>query len=284
MALIECKNCHNSISDKAIQCPHCGYKDKNPMNINYSLIGKLIPTVIGLILALWATFIIILSNPGIINYIPFPYIIELIFGIALFLVGCFLISKQYGKKINKISYIVSGVILLINLIIAPINYQAAKEYAAEVQLCEAELAQSEQTAAEQAEAERASNPDTSDYYFGTWEYTQPNNQDGVKSVRLVVNPDKTVQALVDVKGNQIVVYGSWYWFENRISMHFNDTEEHINGLLYIDHLRVFKGYNDYFGIKYGDIKNENGKTYLYEDLAQARAKNPNKRVELTKID
>ena len=27
MALIECRNCHNTISDKAPQCPHCGYKN-----------------------------------------------------------------------------------------------------------------------------------------------------------------------------------------------------------------------------------------------------------------
>lgn len=40
MALIECKNCNNTISDKASKCPHCGYdrrEEKNKLTLGVSL-------------------------------------------------------------------------------------------------------------------------------------------------------------------------------------------------------------------------------------------------------
>ena len=153
MALITCPDCGKEFSDSAKKCLNCGYKYKKPKNIKYSLIGGCILTVGGFLFTVWVTSEII--NRYVIYYDPFTSIILLISGLAAFIVGCFLLSKQYGKKINKISYIVGGVILLINLIIAPINYHAAAEERAEAELLyEAERAQSEQAAAEQAAEEK----------------------------------------------------------------------------------------------------------------------------------
>lgn len=233
-------------------------------------------------------------------YTPASYIfVQVLGGIIAIIAGGILISKKY-EKAKKITYIAAGVILVIDIIVSIIGYHEAvelEEYWAQresetsVQTQErygyetAEQYEDSYGSEDSAQTEESyGSPDSEGFYFGTWEYNQPNNQDGVRSVKIVVNPDKTVQALVDVKGQEITIYGSWFWSAfDSIWMHFNDTEEHINGLLYIDHLRIFKGYNDYFGIKYGQIKNDDGITYLYEDSNDAEAKNPNKRVEMTRI-
>ena len=180
---------------------------------------------------------------------------------------------------------VIGIILLLNIIMLPISYYSAvsfEEYRNNQFTNTPEYVETETPVIESV------SPNSIDYYIGTWEYTQPNNQDGVKSIKFIVNDDKTVQAIVNKNGKDITVYGSYlYWKHspNQIDMRFNDTDEKINGILYIDHLRIFKGYNDYFGIKWGNITNgSDGHLYLYEDGDQADAKNPNKRVELTKIN
>ena len=292
MALIKCPDCGKEFSDSAKQCPNCGYKNKVERKINYSLIKREINySLIGggllIMLGLFQSLVVIPNNNLGIYYEPVTYIFLLILGIVLIIAGGILISKKY-EKAKKITYIAAGVILVIDIIVTIIGYHNAfvwEEYRA--QRNSESSAQTENISGSENSAqaeERYVSPSTKDFYFGTWEYTQPNNQDGISSVKLVVNPDKTVQALLDVKGKEITIYGSWDWLGERIWMQFNDTEEHINGLLYIDHLRIFKGYNDYFGIKYGQIKNEDGITYLYEDSSDAKARNPNKRVELKKIN
>ena len=56
MALIECKNCHKTISDKATKCLHCGYdrrEERNKLILGLSLYGVgIVFLVLGIILKL----------------------------------------------------------------------------------------------------------------------------------------------------------------------------------------------------------------------------------------
>ena len=59
MALIECKNCHNSISDKATKCPHCGYDRRDERK---KLILGLTLSGIGLVFLLLYMIFLFIKN------------------------------------------------------------------------------------------------------------------------------------------------------------------------------------------------------------------------------
>lgn len=287
MALMKCPDCGKEFSDSAKQCPNCGYKNKKTKNINsslnFSLISGVVLAFIGLIISVFFTLASLFGYNGPMIHHTVSYFIQLIIILTLFIIGGVLISNKY-KKAKKLSLIIGVLLLLINIICAPIKINSEKQRLAENETESYMVSE----VVEVNDLTNSSNPNSLYNFIGTWGFNQPNNQDGLKSIKFIVNDDETVQAIVNKNGKEITVYGSFNYYDhlpNQINMHFNDTEEHINGILYIDHLRIFKGYNDYFGIKYGVIKGEkDGKVYLYEESDDADAKNPNKRVELTKID
>lgn len=292
MALIKCPECGKKFSEHAEFCPNCGYKwskehyetlkkedHTSETSLNKSSNSSLL---LGIILIsvgfLWDIFILCTINTIFFNFASYAIFGLFIFGIAFLVVGIILLLKKYKKA--KLIFIVTGILLIYGYIsifmTRDFGYYYDSDYTNEI-TDTVPLNEKGYNIAKQID------PSQKQSYFGIWEYTQPNNQDGVKSMKIIINPDETAQAHVNVNGNETIVYGSWRWIDKRISMHFNDTEEHINGLLYIDHLRVFTGYNNYFGIKYGELKYEDGAIYLYEDSSQAKAKNPNKRVKLNHL-
>lgn len=284
MALIKCPECGHQMSDAAKKCPNCGAplkKSTIKVERNVVISCSLLIVALGLLI----------GSIAIMCHVGYDFITvddkNFFLSIGLF-VGSF-IPLYWGlnmlhnklKKSKQIFWLSSIIFILamgsVFLIRGCGTWE--DEYNRRNEFRQSKTSDSSTTSIS------ASDPNNAEYYYGTWEYRQPNNQDGVQNLKLVVNPDETVQAIVNVNGKEFTVYGSWDWISKRLWMSFNDTEEHINGLLYIDHLRIFKDYNDYFGIKYGNLKTgEDGITYLYEDSSDAEAKNPNKRVEIKKID
>lgn len=61
MAIVSCPECNNSISEKAIMCPHCGYKIKKGKN------RSLIAVIIGISFILLLGAVIVIKN---LNNIP----------------------------------------------------------------------------------------------------------------------------------------------------------------------------------------------------------------------
>ena len=290
MALIQCPDCGKEFSDSSKQCPNCGYrlKRQNTLSDNKTKQGLIIG-LIGVSLLILSFIFYRLSYEQ--WYFRFVYN-DFQFQLAsMFAVICIILIGWASVKLkerfhNALTYgIILCFIFMVSIIIMISNCGGVMSSNQAWAEDEAKWEQNQT----QLEAKKASNPNDIQYYYGTWEYKQPNNQDGVKSIKFIINDDETVQAIVNMNGKEITVYGSYYfWSRNnppQLRMSFNDTEEKINGILYIDHLRIFKDYNDYFGIKYGYITNgSDGHLYLYENGSQANAKNPNKRVEITKIN
>lgn len=288
MALIQCPDCGKEFSDSAKQCPNCGYRshvNQRKPSDHKKVLGWIL-FIIGLI-CFWPVIYHFYEyqppyGPMIMDSFAVVALVCVVLGILCFFFGGRFLSSYYRNS-RVVSFCLMG---LMELVLIPQFTRGFTSYEGRQAYDEKEREENEIRNEEQRKME-ATDPYYLEYYYGTWEYTQPNNQDGVRSVKLVVNRDKTVQALVDVKGKEIVVYGSWYQdTSHSINMRFNDTKEHINGILYIDLLRIFRDYNDYFGITYGQINHDydNGKTYLYEDSSDVDAKNPNKRVEINKIN
>ena len=285
MALINCPECGHQMSDAAKKCPHCGYKRKNTIVLSPKIIG-LISFGIGICLLIFGLVLILdefKTSPICYETGDFRVGIIITFStiLGLFIIASFI--KKYIPKALKFVILISLIdIILISLSFAFRGIESLEQrderwFGRETNTYENQMEQTDNS---------QKYISTSDYY-GTYEYIQPQNQDGIQSLKLVINPDKTVQAIINKNGTEIIAYGSiWYEYNNGFVLRFNDTEEHINGILYIDHLRVYRNFSKYFGIKYGYIKYEKDeeKLYLYEDKNHGDAKDPTKRVELQKIE
>ena len=284
MALINCPECGHQMSDAAKKCPHCGYQRKKATVINPKIIG-FISFGIGICLLIISVGLILNFYIGPICYEVEDFRVGIIITFSTIL-GLFIIASFIKKHIPKALKIVTLIslidIILISLLFAFLGLESREQ--------SHERVFGRETNTYENQMEQTDNSQkyisTSDYY-GTYEYIQPQNQDGIQSLKLVINPDKTVQAIINKNGTEIIAYGSiWYEYNNGFVLRFNDTEEHINGILYIDHLRVYRNFSKYFGIKYGYIKydKDEEKLYLYEDKNHGDAKDPTKRVELQKIE
>ena len=284
MALINCPECGHQISDAAKKCPHCGYKRKKA---NPKIIG-LITFGIGICLLIFSLGLITNTAPAPINYESDIFRAGIIITFSTIL-GLFIFASFIKKHIPKSLKVVT-LISLIDIILISLSF-AFQGLENNAQMWE-RMFRSYETNTYENQMEQTDNSQkyfyisTSDYY-GTYEYIQPQNQDGIQSLKLVINPDETVRAIINKNGTELIAYGS-YWVDKKYGFHlsFNDTEEHINGILYVDHLRVYQNFSKYFGIKYGYIKydKDERKLYLYEDSSHGDAKDPTKRVELQKIE
>ena len=130
MALIQCKNCGKSISDKAGTCPHCGCEYRNastskPKNFIFGLILGILG--IGAIIL---TFIISDSNRylyggagsfyGAFMYQKMGFILAIILffiGLIFLLIAGIIQSKKY-KIFSIISYSLVGLVIIAALILS----------------------------------------------------------------------------------------------------------------------------------------------------------------------
>lgn len=126
--------------------------------------------------------------------------------------------------------------------------------------------------------------------FGTWEYKYPKNWSNYQTLKITINEDKTAVANVIRKTvtDEILdktFYGSWSEVSSPdggklIQFHFNDTRSYFRGAYYRDMEVCATEGDKYWDATWCVLKDG----YLYENADQAKAKNPEKRVKMSKIN
>lgn len=288
MALINCPECGHLMSDTSKKCPNCGYKKKRSIHLNKKAFLGAFFFILGLACVFFAWNNVFNDFP---YYGDGPIVIwddfmtsNLLFGLICMPLSVifFVLSGKFFSCLFQKSTLIGNIVSICLIAYYVIMIIISGGFISSTEYEERELAsQSVQSSTSNIKE------DNDNAYLGTYEYIQPQNQDGIQSLKLVINPDKTARAIINKNGTELIAYGSYFVDnENGFLLSFNDTEEHINGILYIDRLRVYQNFSKYFGIKYGYIKYEKdeGKLYLYEDSSHGHAKDPTKRVELQKIE
>ena len=272
MALINCPECGNQMSDTAKKCPHCGYKQKKTLKLspkNFYIAS----IVVAIILLIWALLLILnfnFSDP--IRYEKS----EVRSGcyITLFTIICLAFIGTRYKKIFPHSLrtviIISIIDLgLIGLSFAILGCESWEQMRARLGY-ESYLSSSDENF-------NSANPTTIDY-IGTYEYIQPRNREERSKLTITINDDKTAVALSEGR-NEKTFYGSWTEYNGQIQLTFTDTNVHTFNGTYAD-LLVFTDWADQIDISRGVIYDG----YLYENSSFADAKNPDHRVKLEKIN
>lgn len=258
MAIIDCKNCGKNISDKALLCPHCGTKiikaEANDQSKRMTVNGNEVST----------------AHNKMSNDVPKEI--------------------KDTKKDNGCAtlFMILGGGIIIMLLIFLLMYTLWGTEETEKATAESTSVKQTDVAIEENSSQTVQ-PMPSHPFIGTWEYKYPKNWSDYQTLKITINEDETAVANVirkTVSGEILdkTFYGSWYEANSsngktQIQFHFNDTGNYFRGRYYRD-MEVCATEGD----KYWDATNcvlMDG--YLYEDFNQASAKNPEKRVKMSKI-
>jgi hypothetical protein len=127
MALIECPECKKEISDKAKECPHCGYpivkkEEKKKQETKKRFSSKKYKYT-GFICSIPCALILLLFLLGItFNSIGISLLISLVYGVIIYLLSKYLLNtKQHIKKFAWLVILFIALPLLISLFLLTKN-------------------------------------------------------------------------------------------------------------------------------------------------------------------
>ena len=280
MALINCPECGHQISDNAKNCPNCGFSLKSKHSFFKPQFSQYLSLRMGIALVLFICSLITvfvgigwMTNFSM-NEIKFENNFSI--GIILFLVSFIplyvscLLLKNKVPHYNRIFFISGGVYIffLITIFLSlGWNTETEEEYYARVGL---------NTHNNNSQKEENSPLN----YLGTYEYIQPDNNSRAEKLIITLNEDETAVVKSFIKGKEKTYYGSWDEFNNgSIKLSFSDAYFTWDGRT-TNLLDAWINWGEAINVDGSVIKDG----YLYANLDMAKAKNPEYRVKLEKIN